>query len=568
MTRSGFFLILCVTAAVVVGSLAIASNPGSGETTPTIESSLAVQKAVLQARDHLVRGEAKKAVEVLEANLSLINGDRRYLMLLRDAYRAYIRELSLANQPAAAEVYQKRLKILDENEAATQSPAPAQGANGPPQVTTSSTTQGSGPAPAPGPAPKAPMPPLVETQSTAQPSGQIARGSKPDPFDSANEFKAAPAIAPGPVAGQAVLAKADAEYAQKRYGEAKALYEQAFQADARLMTDDAKGRWAYCQMQVVVDQVNQFPKQPCNWAKLEADVKKAVSVAPHLAKTGDYLLAEMQKRRDSVNNNEVFVAVKHYAKGAHGYLTTETKNFRIYHNQTVEYAEKVAQVAEATRLQMCKKWFGKDGDEWTPKCDIYLHVNGTEYSRITGVPTNSPGHSRIETDPTNGRVVGRRIDVHCDNPSMLEAVLPHETTHVVLAGQFGNQPVPRWVDEGVAVLTEPAEKVNLHKKNLAKFLQNRELIPLRDLMQLPDYPNAAKIGTFYAQSVALVDYLTRLKGPLVFTNFVRDSLRDGYEAALRKHYSFQSFGELQDRWTERMLAESGASVPAYAERKN
>src|SRR5262249_53815453 len=152
--------------------------------------------------------------------------------------------------------------------------------------------------------------------------------------DSANEYKAPSAVAPAS-SGQGVLAKADAEYAQKRYAEAKVLYEQAFDAEAKLMTDDARGRWAYCQMQVVVDQVNQFPKQPCNWAKLEADVKKAISVAPHLAKTGEYLLAEMQKRRDSVNSTEAFVAVKHYAKGAHGYLTTETRNFRIYHNQTV-----------------------------------------------------------------------------------------------------------------------------------------------------------------------------------------------------------------------------------------
>ena len=66
MTRSRFFLVLCLTAAVVVGSLAIAANPGS-EGSGSVENSLAVQKAVLQARDHLLRAESKKAVEVLEA---------------------------------------------------------------------------------------------------------------------------------------------------------------------------------------------------------------------------------------------------------------------------------------------------------------------------------------------------------------------------------------------------------------------------------------------------------------------------------------------------------------------
>jgi arginine/ornithine N-succinyltransferase beta subunit len=71
---------------------------------------------------------------------------------------------------------------------------------------------------------------------------------------------------------------------------------------------------------------------------------------------------------------------------------------------------------------------------------------------------------------------------------------------------------------------------------------------------------------FYAQSVALVDYLTNLKGPQVFTTFVREALRDGYDAALRKHYGFQTFGEFQDRFTERMVAEANGKAPAYAER--
>ena len=73
----------------------------------------------------------------------------------------------------------------------------------------------------------------------------------------------------------------------------------------------------------------------------------------------------------------------------------------------------------------------------------------------------SPGHSSIRTD--GPRVLSRRIDLHCgDVPNLLAAVLPHETTHVTLAGQFGDRPVARWADEGMAVLTEPREKVERH----------------------------------------------------------------------------------------------------------
>ena len=60
--------------------------------------------------------------------------------------------------------------------------------------------------------------------------------------------------------------------------------------------------------------------------------------------------------------------------------------------------------------------------------------------------------------------------------------------HVVLASQFTGKPVPRWADEGMAVLTEPAEKVELHRRNLARCRQEGQLFEVGRLMQLADYP--------------------------------------------------------------------------------
>src|SRR2546423_9176713 len=97
---------------------------------------------------------------------------------------------------------------------------------------------------------------------------------------------------------------------------------------------------------------------------------------------------------------------------------------------------------------------------------------------------------------------------------MMEAVLPHETTHVVLAGMFGNHDVPRWADEGIAVLTEPSFKVELHRRNLEKNHQEGLLFGVLELMQLRDYPPARRIGAFYAQSVCLVEFMAVMSGPL------------------------------------------------------
>src|SRR5262249_2624026 len=142
------------------------------------------------------------------------------------------------------------------------------------------------------------------------------------------------------------------------------------------------------------------------------------------------------------------VVVRHAEHGANGWALAETANFRVFHNQARELAEQVARVAERTRTEMHKKWFGGTPEGGNPRCDIFLHANGQAYSQQTGKPAGSPGHSSISME--GSRVLVRRIDLHCDVPTMVQAVLPHETTHTVLAGNFGKFQVPRWADEGLA----------------------------------------------------------------------------------------------------------------------
>src|SRR5581483_2198085 len=192
-------------------------------------------------------------------------------------------------------------------------------------------------------------------------------------------------------------------------------------------------------------------------------------------------------------------AYQHLGRNREGWQVTETPHFRIFHHQDNTFAERVAQVVEQTRLEKSRKWFGTDPTPWQPKCELILHPNTESYTKMTGVPSHSPGHSRIENDPS-GRVVSRRMDIRLDNPGALEGVLPHEATHVVLAGQFGAFAVPRWVDEGIAVLSEPAEKIEQHRRNLAKCQADGTLFGVRELMELSDYPQPRRIGAFYAQS--------------------------------------------------------------------
>jgi hypothetical protein len=61
----------------------------------------------------------------------------------------------------------------------------------------------------------------------------------------------------------------------------------------------------------------------------------------------------------------------------------------------------------------------------------------------------------------------------------------------------------------------------------------------------------------------VVDFLTREKGPQVLTQFVRDGMRSGYEAALQRYYGFRNFAEFEQRWSAAALATAQGVAQGY-----
>jgi hypothetical protein len=536
MARDGLFAPACAgLVAVALPILSLTLSAGvvyADEREAPIASTLAVQTALQQGREHLLRGNAQAAVYVLEGQLARINGSREYLTVLRDAYRAYVKELRLAGKDSDAEEYLGRLKILD------------------PGAALDGTLARAGSSPPATPAPRT----LATEPARTTPTARAKMDD--DPFDPANAARR-----PGPN----LLEQAEHAFIDRRFDAAARLFEQAYQGKVDLSTDN-KEQWAYCKLHAVVRQLNQpSPGDPA-YADLDREVRVAIGLAPRLDDYGKGLLRKIQERSAADPGKPEAaapVAVRHLERQADGWAVAETANFRIYHTQSRELAEKVAQVAEVTRAAMHRKWLGEAGENWNPRCELYVHATGQDYSRATGVPTSSPGHSTIRSE--GGRVLGRRMDLHCDDAGMLSAVLPHETTHVVIAGKFGDAPVPRWADEGMAVLTEPRDKIDRHLRNLPRYRQDQVLLGIRQLMQMNDYPEPRFIGPFYAQSVSLVDFLSREKGPQTFAAFLREGLRGGYEPALRRHYGIQDFNELEQRW-HRFAFGDGATPGGVAQR--
>jgi hypothetical protein len=234
----------------------------------------------------------------------------------------------------------------------------------------------------------------------------------------------------------------------------------------------------------------------------------------------------------------------------------ETTHFRVYHHQGREFAEKMARIAEQTRSAVIEKWFGGEDEDWARPCDLIMYDDGRQYSEATGAPPQSPAHTRIDAD--GGRILGRHVNLHGATAELLRSILPHEVTHAVLAGRFGRR-IPRWADEGMAVLSEPADRVASHLRFLPQWRDEGLLMGARQLLELEDYPDRRAMGCFYAQSVSLVQFLSKEKTPQVFANFLRDGLRDGYATALRRHYGWD-FAELDRHWLQHAFQDNGRAA--------
>lgn len=534
MVRNGLVVLLC--AGLLLG-LVYVSGPVRGEDAESrLRTQLAVQTALQQGRDELQRGNYAAAVSCLEKEIARVDGNREYMNALREAYRGYIHELNQAQRFAEARPYQERLKILDpgyhlEMNAGHSSVAPA-------IATLASQTS----------------PPTAKPNPPARPTPTKAYTARPQMPEEPDRFSAdisAPLSSSGGKASSQVgdlLARAKQEFDRKDYVAANRLYDEANRADNHALTP-YRELWAFCKLCCVTDEVNKSGWSPPTEAEKEILAALALTDSPQLQRQGKEMLRTIQDRR---------IEIRHTPAQNGRWAEAETTNFCVVHMQSRDLAEQVARVAETTRAAMIRKWFGEEPKPWERKCRIILYATAEHYARGSHSSAASPGHSTMQSEPANPeRVVFRRIELHCDVADMLTHVLPHETTHAVLAGRFGRHHVPRWADEGMAVLTEPREKIDRYLKNLPAHDSKHELFPVGKLMGMAEYPEGRLVTPFYVQSISLVEYLSSQKGgPQEFARFVRDGLEGGYEAALRRHYGIQDFNDLQQRWTKAALGGS------------
>ncbi len=238
----------------------------------------------------------------------------------------------------------------------------------------------------------------------------------------------------------------------------------------------------------------------------------------------------------------------------------ETANFRILNYGGHPLGGQVGEACEAMRKGLCQCWLGLQSENWSPKCDIILYPTDEAYLREVGAGARDTVASSL-IDRRQGRIASRRIDIRASRADWQSNALGHEMTHVVLADRFAAEPLPRWMDEGMAILADSAEKQGLHRTDLTRAVAAKREFRVHELITMGDYPPSNRWATFYGQSASLVRFLVDQAGAERFVQFAELASRVGYETALKRTYHF-GVAELERRWqaslarpTERQVVE-------------
>lgn len=211
-----------------------------------------------------------------------------------------------------------------------------------------------------------------------------------------------------------------------------------------------------------------------------------------------------------------------------------TPNFVIHCNDP-QLARELGDAAEKYRKELSQLWLGKTLPEWSRPCPITVHV---------GPNLGAGGATTFVFD--RGEVYGWQMTIQGSRERLLDSVLPHEITHMILASHF-RQPLPRWADEGAATTVEHISEREKHRRMLLEFLRTQRGISFRRMFAMEEYPR--DIMPLYAQGYTLAEFLIQQGGHQRFVKFLETGLQDNqWEAALAKWYNYQDLGQLQTSW--------------------
>jgi hypothetical protein len=226
-----------------------------------------------------------------------------------------------------------------------------------------------------------------------------------------------------------------------------------------------------------------------------------------------------------------FVGLLALAGGSES-ATFRTPNF-VVQAIRANVARQVGEYAEHYRRVKAVEWLGRELPNWPDPCQVEVVLKLGDAGGATSFAFE------------HGRVLGQDMTVEGPLERILNSVLPHEVTHTIFAAKFG-RPLPRWADEGGAVLSEDAIELDRHDRLVREVVNSGRFIPFRRLFVLTEYPS--DVMALYAQGFSAANYLVALKGKPYFLDFVWDGQVAGWDAALASYYGISNTEHLEQQW--------------------
>lgn len=221
---------------------------------------------------------------------------------------------------------------------------------------------------------------------------------------------------------------------------------------------------------------------------------------------------------------------RRFAESLPGDWKTRKGDGWVLHHHNEGLAAEIALVVDDGLESAFRLLTGSEAPDLNPILQIYIHRDEKEYLEATKGLGWSAGVTRHKGQ--GGEVLSREVHSYQAAPQLVRAVIPHELMHVAIHAVMPGASLPCWLDEGLAVTSEPAFKKDYFRTLVSQHAAAGDLFSLRDLLLSQEYPlEESRVKLFYAQSYILVDHLIQKLKPSGLLELVKSFTSD--EAGLR-----------------------------------
>ncbi|MEM0465932.1 MAG: hypothetical protein QXW97_04510, partial [Candidatus Pacearchaeota archaeon] len=221
--------------------------------------------------------------------------------------------------------------------------------------------------------------------------------------------------------------------------------------------------------------------------------------------------------------------------------TARTKNFYVI--APGGNAKAYAQALEYNRYKSAIEWIGKPLPDFERPLIIRVQED---------MGQGSGGRTDLVFDPLTRTGKAISMSIYGNRNNLLYSTIPHEVMHTISAEYFG-QPLPRFIDEGIAQTTESDIDKKRSADLLINLLQQGRKYDINTLIRMQEYPQ--DFWPLYAQGHSISEYLIEkggggIEGKRKLFEACKYATKHGWENALKKYYGFQNVMDFEKKWLE------------------